>query len=295
MMHRFFLSPDTFRGAPSRGVGEGVPQDGAPTAIVLTGEIAHQLRKVLRLRPGARVVALDGSGWEYEVELLDLHGDGATARVCARRPVTAEPRLSLVLYQGMLKGQRFEWVLQKGTELGVSAFVPTETRRTVARSTERWVSKRARWERIIREAAEQSGRGRLPRLADPLSFCDACREAAACELALIPWEGHRDAPSTVSTTGARAAGTNGGRANVGSTNVAVAAASSCRDVLRTLDALPRSIALLIGPEGGFEEEEIILAREHGIRPVTLGPRILRAETAALAGATIILSELGEMA
>ena len=185
MTHRFFLPPESFRG------------DGAPESVVFPAPIAHQLRTVLRLRPGARAIVLDDSGWEYEVELIALQGSHAVARVCEKRETASEARVSLVLYQGMLKGQHFEWILQKGTELGVSAFVPTETQRSVARATERWASKRARLERIIREAAEQSGRGRLPRLADPLSFVDACREAAACDLALIPTvlePGPRDAP-----------------------------------------------------------------------------------------------------
>jgi 16S rRNA (uracil1498-N3)-methyltransferase len=185
----------------------------------------------------------------------------------------------------MLKGQRFEWILQKGTELGVSTFVPIETRRTVARPSARWDHKRSRWERIVREAAEQSGRGRLPRLADPIPFAEACREAATCDLALIPWEGQGGVPRTTGPT---------------RTTDAATAASPRREgqglagVLRASDVSPQSVALLIGPEGGLEEEEIDLARRTGLRAVTLGPRILRAETAALAAATIVLSELGEM-
>ena len=296
MTHRFFLPPEAFRG------------HGLPSSVAFPGPIAHQLRTVLRLRPGARVIVLDDRGWEYEVELIELHQGGALARVCESREASNEPRISLVLYQGMLKGQRFEWILQKGTELGASRFVPTETRRSVARSTERWASKRARLERIIREAAEQSGRGCLPRLADPISFAEACREAAACDLAVIPTvleSGRRDAPSPVGAE--KAVDT-------------VAAASLCRDtvpggagsghwealatesgrgsglarIVHALDAPPQSIALLIGSEGGFQEHEIALAQRHGIQAVTLGPRTLRAETAAIVAITIVLAELGEM-
>ena len=274
MTHRFFLPPEAFGG------------NGTPTRVTFPGPIAHQLRAVLRLRPGARVIVLDDSGWEYEVELVDLDRSSALARVCERRERTGQPGVSLVLYQGMLKGQHFEWVLQKGTELGVSAFVPTETRRSVARSTGRWASKRVRLERIVREAAEQSGRGRLPRLADPLSFAEACREAALCDLALIPTVlqvGHKEASTTGEPVEHRGtlATERGKRAGL-------------VRVLHALDASPQSVALLIGSEGGFEDQEVALAQQHGIQAVTLGPRILRAETAALAVVSIVLAELGEM-
>ena len=312
MTHRFFLPPEAFRG------------DGLPASVVLDGPIAHQLRAVLRLRPGARVVVLDDSGWEYEVELVELRSSGALARVCERREAPNEPRLSLVMYQAMLKGQHFEWVLQKGTELGVSAFVPVETGRSVARSTERWKNKRARLERIIREAAEQSGRGRLPRLADPISFAEACMQAAACERAYIPTvldpvatpspcragtePGHRDAPPTdesdyaVAAASPCRAGTEPGHRDAPATEEDDRASPTDEGAkriglvgaLRALDVPPQRIALLIGPEGGFDAQEVDLARRHGIRAVTLGPRILRAETAAIAAAAIVLAELGEM-
>jgi 16S rRNA (uracil1498-N3)-methyltransferase len=233
----------------------------------------------LRLRPGAHVIALDGSGREYDIELIELNSDGGLARVCASREALTEPRVSLVLYQGMLRGQRFEWVLQKGTELGVSAFVPTETRRVVADSSKRWRNKRARWERIIREAAEQSRRGRLPRLADPLPFADACREAASCDLALIPAVLQLDAWDAVRT---------------GDTEKATDVRGGLAGRVRAPGAAPRSVALLIGPEGGFARQEIDLARNCGVQVVSLGPRVLRAETAALATVTIVLSALGEM-
>jgi 16S rRNA (uracil1498-N3)-methyltransferase len=174
-----------------------------------------------------------------------------------------EPGLALTLYQSVLKGDRFEWVLQKGTELGAAAFVPMLSRRAIVTDAARVSKKRPRWERIIREAAEQSRRGRLPRLADPVSFSQACRESVEThDLVLIPWE--------------------------------KAAHDGLSGMLRSLVSRPASIALLIGPEGGFEHDEIALAQRGGIRTVTLGPRTLRAETAGLAAMTIVLSELGEM-
>ncbi len=242
-IHRFFVPPDA--------VSERVRFDAAQ---------AHQMRNVLRLRPGARVIALDGSGWEFVVELRVLRREEAVGVVCERRLNRAEPRVHLTLYQSLLKRERMEWVLQKGTELGVAAFVPVVSERCVATGVERVAGKRPRWERIIREAAEQSGRGRLPRLACPLTFDAACRESiCTSEIALMPW-------------------VEAAEAGIG-------------------DELPgevTSLALLIGPEGGFAEGEVALAREAGVRLVSLGPRVLRAETAALAAVAVSLAALGEM-
>ena len=154
MAHRFFLPPESI----------------VLEEVTFGPAAAHQLRHVLRLGPGARVIVLDDSGWEYEVELNHLGRDAATGRICGRQVPGTEPRLSLTLYQGVLKGHRFEWVLQKGTELGVSRFVPLVSERAVTADAGQIEGKRARWEQIIREAAEQSHRGRLPRLAPPCSF-----------------------------------------------------------------------------------------------------------------------------
>ena len=248
--HRFFVPPETL-------------SDGE--RVCLPSDLSRQVRTVLRLRPGARVVLLDGVGQEYLAELVALNGEQVVARVLERRPAAGEPRLHLTLYAALLKGQHLEWVLQKGTELGVCAFVPILTSRTVVRDEGRARKKRARWERILREAAEQCRRGRVPDLADPLSFADACRAAVA---------DHDQAylPCMEETEGALG-------------TVAAAAAGG---------ALPLRAALLIGPEGGFDEAEVRLARDCGIRPVSLGPRTLRAETAALVAATILMERWGEL-
>jgi 16S rRNA (uracil1498-N3)-methyltransferase len=172
----------------------------------------------------------------------------------------------------LLKGQHLEWVLQKGTELGVSAFVPMITRRTVVRDEGRAHKKRARWERILREAAEQCHRACVPRLFDLLSFEEACRAAVA---------GHDRSFLPAVQEG-----------DLGLADVACAAVQP-ETPAEPLRAAPRW-ALLIGPEGGFDAAEVELARGHGIQVVSLGPRTLRAETAALAAATILLDRWGEL-
>ncbi len=247
MTHRFFVPPDAIAG----------------DRVTFGPETAHQLRNVLRLRPGAQVTALDGTGTEYVVTLTALERDVAAGRIIAQQLARTEPRVSLTLYLCWIKGERFEWVLQKGTELGVSRFVPVLSERTVLRDPRRLTSKRPRWERIIREAAEQSARGRLPLLSDVLSFPEACREGLqGHDLVLLPWERAEGEPIL--------------------------------DIVRHWPSPLEKIALVVGPEGGFSPAEAAEAEAQGVRVVTMGPRILRAETAGVVAVALALSELGEM-
>lgn len=239
---RFFVPPESF----------------ASGRVTLRGAHAHQLRHVLRLRPGERVILLDNSGLEYEVLLDALSPDECAAHVVAQRPSPNEPRLRLTLYAALLKHDKFEWLLQKGVELGVAAFQPLVTERCVA--GEVGSSRLERWQRIVVEAAEQSERGLIPALAPAQPFSVSVAQAAAAGLSLIPYEDEH--------------------------------ACSLRSVLRRHMGLP-FLNLFIGPEGGFTPAEIDLARSHAILPVTLGPRILRAETAALAASASAFYEFPE--
>ncbi|MCL5111026.1 MAG: 16S rRNA (uracil(1498)-N(3))-methyltransferase [Chloroflexi bacterium] len=250
-MYRFFVPPEW--------LGPQQAEIGAP--------VARQIATVLRLTPGDRVCLLDDSGWEIEVELGEVRTDRIAAVVVRRSLATSEPRLKVTVYQGLLKGDKFEWVLQKCTELGAMAFVPLLTARTVVGAvgeadSQRW----RRWQRIIQEAAEQCQRGRLPALRVAQLFAAAC-EGAGGALSLIPWEGEKE--------------------------------RSLRAALRqSLDGAPGrrpfTVNLFIGPEGGFTESEVKLARRHGIIPVSLGRRVLRAETAAVVATAAVLHEAGDM-
>jgi len=218
--------------------------------------MAHQLFRVLRLRKGDRILVCDGSGWEYEVEIVGLSHDGGSGTVRAKSRCRSEPKLRINLFQSLLKGEKFDWVLQKGTELGISGFFPVVSRRCI--STGASPHKLKRWRRIIREAAEQSGRGKLPALAEPLPLERACLNLKG--LSLIPWEKETE-----------------------------------RGLKQVLPPdRPRSVNIFIGPEGGFEPEEVSRAQKYGIIPVRLGPRTLRAETAGLAAASAILYHYGEL-
>lgn len=243
-MHRFFVDP--------AGITHRV--------IRFDGDQAHQMRRVLRLHQGDRVLVLDGFGRQAEVVLDEVTNARVTGRLGEWAAATGEPRARLTLFQSLLRREKFEWVLQKGTELGVARFVPVITRRSLVRDLEDVTpEKLGRWGRIIKEAAEQCGRGLLPELSPPLAFPDALREARDADVALIAWTGPvTRAPDDMVQSG-------------------------------TL-----SVALFIGPEGGYDIEEIDEAIAAGCVAATFGRRTLRTETAAIVGATLVLHALGEL-
>ena len=247
-MHRFFVSPETLQRTP----------------LVLEGQIARQMSRVLRLTPGDRVTLLDDSGQEYLVEIEAVDARRVQARMLAASRPDIEPHVQLVLCQAMPKARRLEWVLQKGTELGVAHFVPMFTERSVPREAERDDATRSRrWAQIVREAAEQSGRTRLPTIAPACAYADACLPLSAGTMALLAWVG----------------------ASPGSLQQALARAQTER---------PDTVRLYIGPEGGFTEQEVAAAQTAGIRPVSLGPRVLRTETAPIVLLSALLYATGEL-
>jgi 16S rRNA (uracil1498-N3)-methyltransferase len=249
-MHRFFVPPSCIEKA----------------AIYFPMEISRQISTVLHLRAGQRVIALDNAGSEYELELEIVAPRSTEGRILATRPALGEPRTSLSLYLGLTQREKFEWMLQKCCEVGASEFIPVVTSRSLVQSLEEGNSRRDRWQRILQEAAEQSGRGRIPSLAAPLRWDEALRSFQARALpGLIAWEGEK----TLELAAA-----------LGQAGLAQAAS-------------PR-LALFIGPEGGYSEEEVAQARAAGLAPVTLGRRILRMETAAVVATALALHELKDL-
>jgi 16S rRNA (uracil1498-N3)-methyltransferase len=215
---------------------------------------------VLRLGPGDHILVLDNSGWEYDVELRSSGSGKLDGVVSGKSRAAGEPRTTITLYQALLKGQSMERVFQKCTEVGVTGFVPMACERCVALDPAS--TKMNRWGSVILEAAQQSRRGKLPVLRNVTSFRDACQTAAG--VSLLPWEGE---------TG-----------------------SDITDVLRGLpgDDGSREFSIFVGPEGGFSPEEVEYARGLGINTVSLGRRILRAETAGLVTAAVVLYEFGDL-
>jgi len=239
-VHRFFVYPHSISG----------------DRVAIPPKLAHQIKDVLRLKAGDRVVFLDNSGFELESELT-VSGDRLEGRVLHRRRGALEPRTKVTLAQALIRPRRFEAILELGTQIGVSVFQHVLCQRGVAGgvSSVRF----ARWRAIIQEAAELSRRSLLPILKPVVTLEEACRGVPRGASILVPWEQERE---------------------IG--------------LKETLKGISDQVFIFIGPEGGFTQSEIDLVRSWGGRTVSLGRRIFRSETAALVACVTVLWERGEL-
>jgi 16S rRNA (uracil1498-N3)-methyltransferase len=270
-MHRFFIAPELLT--------ENVVTPLAGARISLPKPIAHQVRDVLHLAIGEQLLLLDNSGNEILATIATSNRNTVEVQLQERRPGKSEPPVRIILCQGLLKSARFEWILEKGTELGVSSFAPTLCRRSMSGLEDAGPAKTQRWQRIIQEAAEQSGRSRLPTLLPIRPLIHALNDIPPGALAIMPWEEEhnltlRDALNTEPIKNVVAP---------------LAGARSAPD--NKLSNPSITVVLYIGPEGGLTADETTLAQRHSVQLVTLGPRILRAETAALATIANVMYEL----
>ena len=232
--------------------------DPSASSLIIAGDDFHHIRDVLRLKPGDELTVCDGARIDLHCRLEKFIAGGVELAILACQPNQTEPPYQAVLYQGLAKGDKMDTIIQKAVELGVSRIVPVQCQRSVVRLDDHDTGKKLlRWNRIAAEAAKQCGRGLVSIVNEPLSFADAVKEAAQADIRLLPWENER--------------------------------ACSLRTWLEQLPPFPENpkISLLIGPEGGFSAAEAGLALKADIRPVTLGQRILRTETAG----TVVLAML----
>lgn len=234
-MHRFFITNED-------SVSGGLVK-------IMSEELVHQMANVLRFRVGEKVALLDGEGDEYEVEILEISKKGVACRVVEKKVCDAEPSIKIILYQAMTKNpERFEFVLQKGTEVGIVKFVPLITVRTERQS----LNKIDRLRRILKEAAEQSGRGIVPVLGEVVELKKLLKDKPCGMCILADPSGKKGLKEVC--LGIRAG---------------------------------EVVNVFIGPEGGFTEAEVESALEAGFEVVNLGKRILRAETAGMVVAGFI--------
>lgn len=234
--------------------------------VDLPTDVGNQIRRVLRMVSGDDVILFDSTGHEYSAELERISPEGVSARVICDLPTLTEPSVCTVIYQAMVRPEPFEMVLQKCTELGATSFVPLLTNRVQGnRSLKTASARETRWKSIIREAAEQSNRVRLPSLKSAMYFQQALSTACADGLAIILSE-HTQKPS-----------------------LKVVLSGVLDQMLSQT-----TISLMIGPVGGFLVEEVDQAVAAGALTASLGPRILRAETASIAALSVVLYELGEL-
>jgi len=234
----------------------------ADGVALIDGELFRHMVTVLRLKVGDRVALADGLGGEYVGMFTSVAGERAIVRIEERvAPAVNCAAPEIILFQGIPKGERMELILRKGTELGVNRFVPVLSSRSVPRlSGDRAVERVRRWDRIVREAARQSRRTEIPMVKAIVPLADALADARQ-EVKLLFWEGESE--------------------------------QRLREVLESV-TLPRSVALLVGPEGGLSRDEVEQAKYAGFIPVSLGTRILRTETAGLAVLAILQYVWGDV-
>src|SRR5438094_2301678 len=191
-MHRFFV-----RGLEGKGIGDGGgerPQESPlqhafpGTTITLPEKLAHQIRDVLHLAIGEQLMLLDNSGDEFLCSVTKSSKASVEVEVTEHRTGKSESPVRVILCQGLLKSARFEWILEKGTELGVAVFAPMLCRRSMAGLEEAGAAKIQRWQRIIQEAAEQCGRARVPELLPIRPLIHALEDLPPGALAIMPWE-----------------------------------------------------------------------------------------------------------
>jgi 16S rRNA (uracil1498-N3)-methyltransferase len=230
--------------------------------VYLEGSDHHHLQTVLRRTIGDEVQILNGKGEEWAARIIEMTAHTTIAKLSGSTGKQTEPRLKLNLVQSLPKADKFEWIIQKNTEVGVSCFQPIVSERSLIRlDAATKAKKQERWQKIIQEAAEQSGRGIVPPLQPVLEWREFIARFPK-GLVLLPWEGERQ--------------------------------RSLKDVLGAATALPEQVSVIIGPEGGFAQSEVAALQKLGAIPITLGPRILRTETAGLVAVAALLYHFGEL-
>ena len=231
--------------------------------VRLTDEDNNHIRNVLRMKAGDEIIVCDGYGKDYHCRLEELSKDRVEAKILSMSLSYTELPVRIVLFQGMPKKDKMEFIIQKAVELGVAEVIPVNTKRTVVRleDEKKEQKKLERWQAIAKAAAMQSMRGIVPQIGKVCSFTEALEYAKQLDAAVIPYENARGIAQT-------------------------------RKVISELaEKRVRSVGIFIGPEGGFSEDEIQKAMEDGILPITLGKRILRTETAGMTVLSLIMYHL----
>ncbi|MGL5752878.1 MAG: 16S rRNA (uracil(1498)-N(3))-methyltransferase [Paraclostridium sp.] len=228
---------------------------------IIEGEDVKHISKVLRCRIGEELEVCNNDNHEYICEITDIDKLQVILNIVEKVDIQRESDLKIKVYQGLPKGPKMEMILQKLTEVGVDEIILVQTKRTVVKVDDKKEDKKIeRWERIIYEAAKQSKRGKIPTLRGVLTFKEALADMKENDFNIAPYENERT--------------------------------KSIKQAIKGVDI--NNIGIFVGPEGGFEETEIEAIEEIGGQSVSLGPRILRTETASLVASSIVLYELSDL-
>lgn len=243
-MHRFFVEQSQ------------IGQD----SIVITGQDAHHIKNVLRMRQGEEILISDGEKMEYNCTVAELNEEEVVVNILSSGESGIELPSRIYLFQCLPKSDKMELIIQKAVELGVHEIVPVASSRCVVKlDAKKEAGKIKRWQGIAESAAKQSKRMLIPQIHSVMRFADALKYAEEMDVKLIPYE---------LATGM--AGT--------------------RELIQSIQP-GQSVAVFIGPEGGFDESEVLQAKEAGVLPITLGKRILRTETAGFTVLSILMYHL----
>ncbi len=233
------------------------PEELTSDNISITGDDARHISLVLRAEPGDTITVLDGQGKKYTYSILTVHKKEITAKKVSEEQFLSESPISITLAQSLPKGDKMDMIVQKATELGVSRIIPLITERSQVRTTE----KLPRWRKIALSASKQSGRATICDISDTTDLKNFFSEIPDDAGRLIFYEMQENI--------------------------------TLNKELNKLKGV-KELVILIGPEGGFSMDEVMTASQNGFRSVSLGPRILRAETAPLTAISIIQYELGDI-
>ena len=228
--------------------------------IYVEGMDVNHMKNVLRMRCGEELMVSDGNNLKYRCSVEGYEEEQAVLRILEEMDVDTELSSRIYLFQGLPKQDKMELIVQKAVELGVYRVIPVSTRQAVVRLDQKKAGKKAeRWQQIARSAAKQAKRGYVPEVAFPMSYREALEAARELDVILIPYELAKDMKET-------------------------------KEIIERIRP-GKSVGIFIGPEGGFEKEEVELALEYGAMPVTLGRRILRTETAGMAMLSVLMFHL----
>lgn len=240
-MHRFFVKEDQ------------IQED----KIWICGSDVNHIKNVLRMKPGEKVFLSCGNDLEYECSLEEFEGDEICARIVDVHGMKTELETELILYQGLPKGDKMEWIIQKAVELGASKIVPVRMKRCVVKLDAKKAKKKvSRWNGIAQSAAKQARRGKIPVVTEVMDFKEAMEDAKSLDMFLVPYEEAKGMEHS-------------------------------RELFQKAKE-KKSIGIIIGPEGGFDKEEIEAAKLAGGNVLTLGKRILRTETAGMTMLSILM-------
>ncbi len=227
--------------------------------VFIDGENVNHIINSLRCKIGEEIEISTGDGFDYLCKIEEISKDLVIAKIIDCFGNESEPNVKITLYQGLPKAEKMELIIQKCIELGIDEIVPINTDRTIVKLAGKEEKKLARWNKIAEAAAKQSRRGKVPKVRSVINFSQAIQQASQNNLNIIPYEKEEK--------------------------------NSIKNIIKGFDG--ESIGIFIGPEGGFSEKEIEIAIKNNIKPITLGKRILRTETAGFITTAILLYELEE--